>query len=178
MILRRLTKRERGIFFLCLMTACVSIGYQGLIKPLRGRLDSLDRAFEGRRRQFRKDAAALRKAGAVEERYEAYQRQWKQSRPAEEVMSSILAEIETAAGQLKLQISNLKPRRVKETDYYNRFSVSLTIDGRLEDIIHFLHILQSEPHLFEVEELRLDKGVQPQSAMIKTNLALGKIFIP
>ena len=92
-------------------------------------------------------------------------------------MASILAEIEGVSAQLHLQIANLSPKRVQESDLYNRFSVSLTIDGNFVDILEFLHILQSDPHLFDVEEARFDKGMQAAAASVKTSLVLGKSFM-
>ena len=107
-----------------------------------------------------------------------YEQKFKQPASNEGTMSSLLSEIEAVAAGLKLQIANLAPKRVKETDFSNRFSVSLSIDGDFMDILQFLHRLQSEPHLFDVEEARFDKGTRQQATSVKASLVLGKTFVP
>ncbi len=93
-------------------------------------------------------------------------------------MSSILSEIEETAGQLKLKISDLKPTRVKREEYNNRFSVTLTIDSKLVDIMHFLHLLQQTPHLFQIQEVYFEKSAMQDGSSLRTQLVLEKIYIP
>ena len=54
----------------------------------------------------------------------------------------------------------------------------MSIDGDFMDILQFLHRLQSEPHLFDVEEARFDKGTRQQATSVKASLVLGKTFVP
>ena len=177
-MIRRLTKREQKIFILCVVLAVVYFIYNFLVKPARGKLAMLDQEIVAQNRRLAKNAAAMQRAHALETTIEFYEQKFKQSRSNEETISSILAEIEAVATQLHLQIANLTPKRVQEANLYKRFLVNLTMDGNFMDILQFVHILQSEPHFFDVEEVRFDKGMREQTASVKTNLVLGKTFIP
>lgn len=178
MMIKRLTRREQGIFAVCMITIGVYAGYAGLLKPLRARIVSADREIGTYQRRLAKNAAAIRTSEALEARYKEYFSRFKQSKTDEQVMASMLAEIEGVAGGYGLRISELKPNKVRKNAYYNKFSVSLTIDGGLADILRFLHSLQGEEHFFDVEDARFDKGSRRESDVLKTRLGLSKIFIP
>ncbi|MBI5416034.1 MAG: type 4a pilus biogenesis protein PilO, partial [Candidatus Omnitrophica bacterium] len=157
-MIRRLTKRERVIFILCVIMAGIYIGYNLVVRPVREAFLRLDRDIGAGQRRLAKSFLEIRKSVSLDKVFQFYEQKFKQSRSNEETMASILAEIEGVSVPLHLQIANLSPKRVREGEFYNRFSVSLTIDGNFVDILEFLHILQSEPHLFDVEEARFDKG--------------------
>lgn len=177
-MIRGLTKREQNIFVLCMILAMVYLVYNFLIKPAREQLFTLDEEIAAQTRRLARNAAEMQRAHALEKTIEFYEQKFKQSRSNEETVSSILAEIEMVATRLHLQIANLTPKKVQETKFYKRFLVSLTMDGDFMDILQFVHILQSDPYLFGVEEARFDKGPRQQAAVIKATLVLGKTFIP
>lgn len=176
--MRRLTSREQRVFVVCLLTISIYVGYNGFVKPFHERLSALDRQIAAARLEIQKNQRTVRKAEILEKAYEENLAQYKQTGSSEQVMSGILSEIEESARELNLQISNLKPKRVKNEQYFNQFSVSLTIDSELVDIVHFLYLLQQSPHFFDIEEVHFDKGARRSSSAMKTELVLGKRFIP
>lgn len=156
----------------------VYIGYAGFFKPLRNKIISAEMEIQTAQRRLEKNMKLIQKSKGVERQYKEYFSRFKQSKTDEQVMASMLSEIEGVAGELGLRISELKPKKAKKEKYYNKFSVSLKIDGSLTNVLHFLHRLQGVPHLFDVEEVRFDKRLQRKSAAVKTQLVLGKMFIP
>lgn len=177
-MIRRLSARELKILIVSSVVASTYIGYTLLVRPAKEKFIALDEEIAAQQRRLAKNSIEIKKAQDMEKNLEVYEQKFKQPASNEGTMSSILSEIEAVAADLKLQIANLAPKRVKETDLSNRFSVSLTIDGDFLDILQFLHTLQSEPHLFDVEEARFDKGMRQQSSSVKASLVLGKTFIP
>ena len=177
-MIRRLSARELKILIVSSVLAATYIGYILLVKPAKEKLTVLDEEIAVQQRRLAKSALEIKKAEDMEKTLAVYEQKFKQPASNEGTMSSILSEIEAVAADRQLQIANLTPKRVKETDISNRFSVSLTIDGDFLDILQFLHTLQSEPHLFDVEEARFDKGTRQQSTSVKASLVLGKTFIP
>ena len=175
---RRLTDREGRIAILCAIIILSYLSYNLVIKPLKDKSENLDTQIETAINQLKKNMTLLEKTGGINNDYNEYQNNFRQTKSNEQVMSSILNEIEKVAAELKLKISDLKPKRVKKEEYFNHFSVSLTIDSDFKDIVQFLYILQRDPHLFKVEELRFDKTTQRNTTAIKTTLVLDKILIP
>ena len=178
MMIKRLTKREQGIFIVCVILAFMYVTYQGVIKPLQEKLVGLDADIESEHKRLVKNLKTVQKAKALEQEYHQYFDQLKQDGTNEQVMASILSEIEQVAGQLNLKISDLKPKRVRKEVYYNWFSVSLTIDSTLKDMMQFVYILQKQPHFFRVDEFSFEKGAQRNAEDIRIHLVLSRILIP
>jgi len=122
--------------------------------------------------------AILKRAEISKKTYEEFQKGNRQIGSNRKVMSTILAEIEGVAKELDLTISDLKPKKVKRDDYFNHFSVSLLLNSKFIDILHFLYKLQNPPHMFSVDEIRFDKWSRKNNSTMKTRLVLSKIFIP
>lgn len=175
---KSISKRSQKLFIVCLILGSVYLFNWIVIEPIKNQLISLGEDIETQQNALDKNRTLIERAQRLEDLYNQYLEMFKQSKTNDEVMSFLLSEIEQVAGQLNLPISDLKPKRVKTEEFYNRFSVSLTIDSGFEDILHFLHMLQNKPHLFDVEELRIDKGARRQTDVVKTSLVLSKVYIP
>ena len=177
-MIRRLTGRERKIFVVSLAAVILSFFYNGLVKPLHAKKDFLDQEIASHQKQLNRGLKTVQKAKVLGARYDVYLKQFRQSGTEEEAASSILSEIEEAAGKFGLHITDLKPQRIKHDEHNNQFSVGLTISSELVDIIRFLYVLQQPPHLFDVEEVEFEKSARKNQSTITTRLVLGKAFIP
>ena len=93
-------------------------------------------------------------------------------------MSYLDSEIFNVGKQYNLRISESKPQPVVSTEYYNNFSIRLVIDGELDNVVHFLYILQNPPYSFNVYEAHFNKSRRRLSTNLKVNLTLNKIMIP
>ena len=178
MSLRRFTKREQSIFIVCLLMGFVYSVIYGIIKPFNEKKDNLKTETQTKAQLLRKYQRTIQEAKILEQENQARLNNFQQNDSNEQVMSQILSEIERQAGDLGIKISDLKPRRVKKEANSNRFSVSLSMDSSMTGMLKFLYTLQNEPHLFEIDEFSVDKGMQGQSGTVKVNLVLSKFFIP
>ena len=173
----KLTQREKIIGVIASIVVGIGIVYYIFLKPLSGFFENLDDQIFTQRVTLKKNAKIIEKARRLQGA-EAKLQAFRQTGTNEETMATILDEIQKKAGELGLKISDLKPERVKSDKYYNRFSVTLTIESSLVNITQFLYVLQSEPYLYEVEEFRLGKNDFRQSDVIKAELVLTKTLIP
>lgn len=176
-MIKQLNKREQKIFMVCIAIVAVYVGYNGLIKPLRQKIISLDQNIERKQIELKKDLRIVRSAKEIDQKYNEYLNVFQQIESDEQVMSSILADIEKVANELGLRISDLKPSKVKGEEGLNVFPLSLIIDGELTSIMQFLYVLQGQPYLFNVEQFRFDRKSQQTMTMINANLILSKTFI-
>ena len=175
---KRLSQREQLILVICIMVVAGYVVFLAVIRPLQEKKMDLAQEIEKKEKVYNKNLRIVQNGESLEKDYQAYFDKFKQTKPDEQVMSSMLAEIERVAAEFSLQISDLKPQRGKSGEYYNRFSVSLTIDSSLTDVMHFLYKLQQEPFLYDVHEFRFDKSPQRKANTVKTNLVLSKTLIP
>ena len=91
-------------------------------------------------------------------------------------MSLLLSQIESTAGRIPLTVLEIKPQKVRDEDFYNVFSINLTIEEEFIKVYRFLYDIQNAPLLFNVEELRLEKDPLKETFM-KCTLILTKRLI-
>ncbi len=173
----RLSGRERTIFIVCLAVICVYFIYIFFYQPFVEHRTDLATQIEAAQREFIKNSKFISSSQAYKAEYEIYLEKFKQRGSDEEVMSSIVSEIEQIAARFNIRIAEVKPQKVKRGDFYNDFSVNLDIDARLNDVIRFLYVLQSDPHFFGVDEFRFNKNF-PQNVNLQSQLAVSKTLFP
>ena len=71
----------------------------------------------------------------------------------------------------------MKPQGAQKENFYNKFSVGLTMDGSLKEILQFIHSLQGPSHHLTVSELHFEKAVQTPNVLV-AKLVLSRILIP
>jgi len=176
-MIKKLTGREQVILALCIAVLSVYVGLNAVVKPLRDKIELVDREIHTYQKSMSMSMLTVQKAQELEQQYNKYLGQFKQIKTDEQVMALILSEIEEISDKFGLLISEMKPKKVKREKQFNKFSVSLTINSELIDMLRFLHILQGQPHLFDLDEARFDVTLRRKSSNIRTHLVLSKILI-
>ena len=128
-------------------------------------------------KRLRNNQRIVAREKAVNDEYDKYLPYFKQDSSDEQEMATILAQIEFVANSLSMRVADMKPNRVKRTDFYNNFSVTLTIEGELPAILHFLYTLQNPPNLFATNEIYFERSAIRTSS-IKCRLIISKVLIP
>lgn len=172
-----LNNREKKIFGICLAVVFLAVFYNGLIVPLQGEVNSLHQEIALQKKQLDKSFRVIQKAAKLNTQYDRYWERFGKAGSGEEVVSSILSEIEKVARTHELHIAELKPQKIKHNELDDQFSVHLTMNSELIDVIRFLYTLQQAPYLFDVEEVEFKKSARRKQGKITTRLVLGKTFI-
>ena len=166
------------IFLVSVLIIFIYVGYMLVIKPMMDKIDILSSQIDGQKNRLNKDRRLIKKAKTVDDEINNSIQKFKQDKSNEQVMSSIISEIESVAGGLNLKISDLKPNKARKSEYFNHFSVSLTIDSEFTDVLNFIYVLQDPEHLYNVDEVRFDKSSRRRSTEMKSYLVLSKTLIP
>lgn len=172
-----LAKREKQFFCLTLITCFIYIIYMAIYIPFQKKSVSFKEEILDMQRELKKNSNIISQSKRLGKRYSVILAEFKQKGTAEQVMAAMLSDIEKVNEKIDIRISDKKPRKVKTADLYNQFSVSLILEGKLEDVIHFVYDLQSKPYLLRVDELRIDRKSRRTSAL-RCRLVLSRILIP
>ena len=170
------SKREKKMAGVVVLVIFFSVVYRGVYVPLKNQVEFLNNKISVAEQRLSKTLKIIRRAKIAAKKYDDILDDFKQTVSDEQVMSSILSEIETVAGELKMRIADMKPKKVKRVDFYNNFSVSLSIDGQLSEIMLFIYRLQNSPHVFYIEELRLNKS-SPRKVDLSCQVVLSRLLI-
>lgn len=174
----RLTTREKIIFAVCLFLAIVFVLYKFVFNPLVNNQKSLNQKIEKTKKKYVKTQRTIQEAKSLQGLYDQYLSEFKQRESNEQTVAYLISEIEKVSTQINLVISDLKPKPVKPDKTFNYYSISLSIEGPWTDILKLIHLLQSQPYLFEVEEMNLDRASQRNPESVRAYLMLGKNYIP
>ena len=177
MATRRLSFREKIILVFCICLLLLYVSTVFIFKPLHEKLLSLRKKISNAERKLENNLAIIPQGKIIDKQYDKYAALLKQQASDEQEMASILSEIESVASQVEMRVSDVKPKRVKNVDFFNHFSVSLSIEGELNSIIRFIYILQNEPYLFRVDEVRFEKR-SLRTSKIKCQFVLSRALIP
>ncbi len=174
---RSLTRREQKIFIVCLCVVFFCILYSRTWEPLQIKENSINEEINGLRRQLNKNRGLIKTAQGLDERYQAYVRQFYRAGSKEEIAALILSEIEEVISEHGLHVTELKPKKIEQHTYDQQFAVSLTINSKLLDIIGVLFVLQQQPYLFTITEIEFEKLLRPGQGMITSRIVLSKSVI-
>lgn len=158
--------REKRLLIIFLAVLSVYAVYAGLVRPLRARRDTLAAQEISARRQLAARLRLIRRAAALAEG------QPEEGKTDEQIMSGMLAEIGEAVGPA-VRLVEMKPQRAQRNDLSRRFTVTLSMEGPLAEILRITHDLQSPPHDFLLEELAVEQRVGGTG--LNARLTLGRI---
>ncbi len=177
MAMKKLTGREQQIFIVAAVLLLVYAGYGVVYRSAKEKFSALDEQIEAKNFRLEKNQRILNKQKNIERVYQQLIQDNRQTRPDEQEMTGILAEIEAVANEIALPISDMKPQKVRKEDFYNKFSVNLTMEGDLTPILHIVYLLENKPHLFDIDEIRLEKS-SAGSGKMKCLLTMSRILVP
>ena len=177
MAMRRLSQRERLILITCVILIVIFLGRNSLLLPLEEHLLTYDQKILVSEKQLKEDLIVLKRKQSVEEEYQRLSSFFRQKSSAEQEMASILSEIESAASDTSIHIADMKPNKVRSIDFYNHFSVTVTVEGELPSILRFIYLLQGKPHLMRADEIYLEKNLA-KSNQVRCRLILSKALTP
>lgn len=173
---RTLSKREKGILAAVIILLIGVLAIKGGYLPLKDYQDSLQEQIARAEGQLHRYYRVIQKGKIYEQRYGQWLKQFEKTDSDEKMMSKMIAEIESVAEQLNISLSDMKPQRVRHEDLTDVFSVSLILDGQFVMIMEFLHMLQGAPHLFLVEEMRIEKK-SFNSSDLRCYLVLNRLLV-
>ncbi len=153
----------------------VYIGYLAIFVPLREKNVALDEQVSSLEGQLKKYSRIIQKADRYGPHYQEYMAQYRQTVAPDEFMSHLSSQVVREAEKFNVRMADLKPQKVKKEDFYNNFSISVTLEGSLPEIIKLIHALQGEPHLFIVSEARFNQHYQ-RASTVQCQFVLSKIL--
>ena len=175
---RRLTKREQIITAVTIAVLAglfiFNSGTDGLVSPF----EQIDQDTAVQKELYLKGLEKLEQTNAINHEYLMLKNKFLQNTTDEQFVSGMIQSIESVAQRLGLQISQLKPAPKREGDYYAQFSISLSMESELLPVMEFIHQLQSEPYLMDVEQLKIERKNLRASQEMSFQLVLSQIAVP
>jgi Tfp pilus assembly protein PilO len=157
MVFRPFSSREKSIFIVCLTVVGFYLLYHFGYQQIKEDIVAQQGLIVKSQKDLRKYNQTLRGEEVIRQKLKHYEDLFKQQSSDEGEMTRILSDIEAIAQKGSIKIVNMQPGRIKKQDFYNYFSVNVQAQSSLKNIVAFLYDLEAPPHLFHIDEMRIEK---------------------
>ena len=173
----KLSKKEKiGLVAAAIVVALVIID-RLVISPIGNRVRRLNQEIKFSETKLSRDLRNINNKDLIEREYNKYKNYVKKTSASdEEDVANVLGEIEALARSSGVSLVDIKPQAPKQTDLYKEYAVEVEVEGGMEQVITFLHNLNSSTHLLRTLKLRIGLK-ERESSVIKASLLVTKISI-
>jgi len=172
-----LSKRERYILYICIFVVASSLLYSFVVEPTARRWRDLGREILTQRAKLDKNLKVIAREESTRQEYERYAANVRQKGSDKEEMASLLREVETLARASGVHITDIKPRPVKDMQFYKRYIIEVESEAKIRQLTRFIYQLQRSRQLLKVEKLRLTaKG--RGTPLLKSYMLIARVLIP
>lgn len=175
--MKNLSGREK---FFITITILLVVGYVLVFVVFRvwtEQVEELDQRINAQKTKLARELKMIDSGKNMDRQFAANWEKFRISKSPQQVMSSILSQVEEIAGELKLKILELKPNTPQKEADLRLFSVNLMVEGSFKDIVKFVYMLQKDPYFFDVKQFRFDRDASSSESEISTRLVLEKMFV-
>jgi len=147
-----------------------------IVNPIRGRFQRVDQAIKINEKQLGHDLRNVHLKKQIEEEFEKYVQYVERSGSDAEESKKFLGEIESLAQRSNVDLVNIKPQKPKEVDFYKEYSVEIEAEGKIADLVIFLHHINMSVQLLRVETLRLN-AKETENKILKSSMLITKVLV-
>ncbi|MFH0771650.1 MAG: type 4a pilus biogenesis protein PilO [Candidatus Omnitrophota bacterium] len=177
MMLSSLSKREKTLFYIILTLIIVWIATVFIVKPFVDKWMKIEEKMYLTSLRVEKNRKILSFKERIQSEYDNFASAVKMQGSEEEEMAKFLTEIESLAQVSSVHISDIKPRPVKKTVFYDEYIIEVEVEGDIAQISKFIYDIQNSPRLLKIDKFSLGtKGAA--SALLKCDILVGRILIP
>lgn len=171
-----ISKRERAIFSITILVIFLSVIYSFILEPLYKEYADLNQEINTRHVQLAKNLRLIREKDIVKQEFKKYGHRLKADRSDEEEMATVLTEIEKIGNSTGIYLSDVKPQKMQEMDFYKIMLVEIRFQGTMQTLSKFIYELQDSALLLKASRLQINsKGADQQ--LIKGVLQISRISI-
>ncbi len=176
-IARPFNRREKIIAWVCAGVLFSFANREFVLKPLQAQRAALQRRIVENRKLIAKELQYVQLERQRSARYEPWIEPLRQRASKEQEVSSLLSQVQQLAGEGNLEVTEMKPRKIKNEETFKTLSISLSVNGSLNDILKFLHAVQSPSVNLGIQEFNLEPKSSPNNGLT-CRLDLSRILVP
>jgi Tfp pilus assembly protein PilO len=173
---RSFSLREQKIFFVLLVVFGIYGAYMGIYRPSVDKNEEIERNAMLARKKWMEQARLIQKEKRMAQAWQAELDSVRQTGSNEQVMSAMLSEIENVAAGGKIRVTEMKPQGAVKSEFYNTFSISLSFDGELKDVLSFIHVLQNPSRHLNLRQLNLERSGSDAKGMMAKMVLERQLF--
>lgn len=153
-----LNKREKAVFSLAAFVIVLKLSFDLILTPYLRGLDIRDKEILHLKNKLAKAKRVAARKAVIEKDFLSFASVFKEGEEMspEQQTARILIELERAGTKSGVNINDIKPRAIKNLEYYSEFVVELRLEAGIREIADFLYQLQRSPELLRIEKFELN----------------------
>lgn len=151
-----ISKREKSFFIIALSAVFLSMFYAFIIEPLYKQYARLNQEINIKQVKLGKSLKLIKEQNVVTEEFKKYSQQLKKMGSDEEEMATVLSEIEKIGKSTGVYLSDVKPQKVKNKDFYKIMLVEIKFQADMQTLSQFIYKLQNSALLLKVSRLQVN----------------------
>ena len=171
------SKREKYIIVITLLVVALSIIYSFVIEPLHKEYARLKQEVVIKQAHLAKNLRLMKEKDIVKEEFKKYGQELKIKGSDEEEMASVLSEIEKIGNSTGVYLSDVKPQKIKDRDFYKIMLVEIKFQASIQTLTKFIYELQNSALLLKVSRLQVDSKGE-DSSLLEGVIQVSKVSIP
>lgn len=178
----QMPRRQRVLVFAALGIVGVVLMDRVLLAPWWHHVHQLEHDIAALENDIHTQRALLSRAGDVSGLLEAHSRYVRTAGNAETEIADLIREVQSLGAKSGITLAPITPRETTSASPYLIFALELQYEGRLQQAVHFLHLLESSPMVFKIERATWDhedKDVDRlQGTLRLTSAAMDPALVP
>lgn len=154
--LAQMTRRQRWLAFAAMAVVGVVLMDRVLLAPWWHHLRRLEQDITTLESDIRTQQALLSRAGDVAGLLTAHAGAVRMAGNAETEIAGLIREIQSLAAKSGVTVGAITPRDTVPENPYLTFALEVQYNGRLQQAVHFLHLLEGSPLVFKIERATWD----------------------
>jgi len=174
MTLANISKREKSLGIIFIVTLSILLIHTLVAKPLANKWSVLNQSIEQAEQKLRKNNTIIDRRNQIQHQYNQLTSQYKNILPAKNTKpSNWLKIIEKAAGK-NIQIHNINPKADENRKKYIIQSVEIECTGKLVDLTEFIYNILHTPHLLKISRLSF-RAMSNEKNKLRCSIVISKI---
>ncbi|MBF0484430.1 MAG: hypothetical protein HQL25_06960 [Candidatus Omnitrophica bacterium] len=155
-LISKFSDGEKKIFYIAIIIVLVALFDRLFLGPVFGRLDKLSSDIEAQKEVIKSDLKYLAYQDRIVAENNKYTKYYVEDLKDDDVINAdFLRAIEKIAGNSGVALSKSNPGIVKKSKYYVEYFAAVDCAGKLEDVVKFIHMINSDPSLMKVAKFSM-----------------------
>ncbi|MFA5060345.1 MAG: type 4a pilus biogenesis protein PilO [Candidatus Omnitrophota bacterium] len=152
----KLSEKEKKILYIALGFVVLAICDRLFLGPALSNLKVLDESILEQEGIIKSDSRFLAYKNKILKENEVLSPFYAQkSQTEEEIIASFLKQLEILATSAKINLAKVSPADSKQKKGYVEYYASLECDGRLEDVVKFMHAVDASDDLLKISKISM-----------------------
>jgi len=170
------SSREKKLAVATFALASFGLCFVFVVEPLYKSYKALNQEIKEKQLRLAKNQRLMREKDAITKEFQKYSELITTKKSHEEEMALVLSEIEKTGKAAQMYLSDVKPQRIKDMDFYRELLVEIKFQANMQCITKFIYNLQNSASLLKVKRLQINtKGIG--SSEIEGTIQISKIVI-